>query len=89
MSHPAAPASLEDLSKYSFERLLNEDPITHSLILLGSLPDPELQGGRVNAIIKIEKTALNPEQAQDFFAHDGLVKKVAVEGSTDIVCSFP
>lgn len=86
MSRPAAPTSLEDFSKYRFERVLNEDPVTHSLILLGSLPDPNLQDARVNTIVRIEKTALDLEQAKDFFAANGLIKKVKIEERTDIVC---
>lgn len=87
MAHPAAPTSLDRLNKFKFEKVINEDPLTHSLIFLGSFPAPI--GGdsseRVTAIVKIEKTALDPESAQHFFAHDGAVKRVALEESTDIV----
>ncbi|KAF9465355.1 scavenger mRNA decapping enzyme [Collybia nuda] len=88
MSHPAAPSSLEDFSNYRFERVLNEDPLTHTLILLGSLPDPTRRNGRVNAIIRIEKTALDSEQADKFFAIEGLIKSLVLEESTDIYSWF-
>ncbi|KAG5638862.1 hypothetical protein H0H81_009415 [Sphagnurus paluster] len=87
MSHPAAPINLEKLNRFRFERVINEDPLTHSLILLGSLPghsEVSSDGEHVAAIVKIERTALDPENASDFFSDKGLVKRVALEESTDI-----
>lgn len=86
MSHPAAPKSLEALNKFKFERILNEDPLTHSLLLLGTFPAHSADSGQVTAIVRIEKTALNPADSTRFFGEEGLVNKVQVEGSTDIVC---
>ncbi|RDB14766.1 m7GpppX diphosphatase [Hypsizygus marmoreus] len=82
MSHPAAPTSLEKLNKFSFERVLNEDPLTHSLTLLGAFPGPAAD--RVQAIVRIEKTALDPDRGGSFFGDNGLVKRVTLEESTDI-----
>jgi m7GpppX diphosphatase len=81
MSHSAAPKDLADLQRFRFERVLNEDPLTHSIALLGTLAkDPEVQ-----AIIRIEKTALDASVAPRLFAEDGLVQRVHLEESTDIV----
>jgi m7GpppX diphosphatase len=85
---PAAPTSLDKLNEFNFERVINEDPATHSLILLGTLPAThgELEGTRVKAIIRIEKTALAPDQAKSFFSGESpLVERVELEESTDIV----
>ena len=78
-------ASLEALARFTLERILNDDPITHALTLLGSTPVPNDEG-RVNAIIRIEKTALHPEHAPQFFGPGGLIKKIELEESTDIAC---
>jgi m7GpppX diphosphatase len=92
MSHPAAPTSLDKLISFDFERVLNEDPATHSLIVLGSFPGvqgPDSPGERVRAIIRIEKTALHRDEARTLFAgKNALVKRVALEESTDIVCTM-
>ena len=81
MSHPSAPKDLADLRRFRFERVLNEDPLTHSIALLGTLSkDPKVQ-----AIIRIEKTALDASDAPRLFADDGLIQKVQLEESTDIV----
>lgn len=85
MSHASAPNSLEALNKFKFERILNEDPLNHSLHLLGTFPGAGVDNEQVSAIVRIEKTALNPTDATRFFGEMGLVQKVEVEGSTDIV----
>jgi m7GpppX diphosphatase len=85
MSNPAAPKSLSDLEKFTFERVLNEDPLTHTLILLGTFPRPEPSDEPLKAVIRIEKTALNPGDGPRFFGANGIIKRVEVEGSTDIV----
>jgi m7GpppX diphosphatase len=86
MTRPSSPASLEALEKFTLERILNDDPVTHALTLLGNIPAPNTEEGRVTAIIRIEKTALSPEDAPRFFGPSGLVKKAELEESTDIVC---
>jgi hypothetical protein len=86
MSHLPSLASPEALEKFTFERILNDDPITRALSLLGNIPAPNDEGGRVKAIIRIEKTALNPEDAPRFFGPRGLITKAELEESTDIVC---
>lgn len=84
------PVSLDKLTKFNFEKIINEDPATHTIILLGTLPDTQGQddsGERVRAIIRIEKTALAPDQAKSFFSgENALVTRVELEESTDIVC---
>lgn len=82
-SHPPSLTSLEALKKFTLERILNEDPITHALTILGNIPAPD--AGWVKAIIRIEKTALNSDDAPRFFGARGLLKKVELEESTDIV----
>ncbi|KAJ3571522.1 hypothetical protein NP233_g3702 [Leucocoprinus birnbaumii] len=83
MSHSAAPKTLEALRNFKFERILNEDSLTHSIIFLGSLPEPE-GDGEVHAIIRLEKTALDPNQIPSIFHSLGGVEKIELEQSTDI-----
>ncbi|KAF9451823.1 scavenger mRNA decapping enzyme, partial [Macrolepiota fuliginosa MF-IS2] len=83
MSHSAAPKSLEALRNFKFERILDEDPLTHSIIFLGSLPDPE--GDRdVQVIVRIEKTVLDPGQIPSIFHSLSGIERVQLEQSTDI-----
>ncbi|CAA7265465.1 unnamed protein product [Cyclocybe aegerita] len=84
MSHPASPKSLEALNAFTFERILHEDPITHSLTLLGTFPNQNDASAKVQAIVRIEKTALTAEDSPRFFGENGLIRKVEVEESTDI-----
>ncbi|KAJ3505420.1 hypothetical protein NLJ89_g7426 [Agrocybe chaxingu] len=84
MSHPASPKSLETLNNFSFERILHEDPITHSLTLLGTFPNQNDVSAKVQAIVRIEKTALSAEDSPRFFGENGLIRNVEVEESTDI-----
>ena len=94
MSHPAAPTTFEALRRFAFERVINEDPITHSLTLLGTLPalnpDDIHTPSPVQAIIRIEKAALDVSTAPLLFASDsnksGLIQRARLEQSTDIVC---
>ncbi|KAI0077616.1 scavenger mRNA decapping enzyme [Panus rudis PR-1116 ss-1] len=46
------------LKDFVFERVLNEDPVSHSLTLLGTLPR---SGSREQAIIRVEKTAITED----------------------------
>lgn len=85
MSHPAAPTTLDKLKNFQFDKVINEDPLTHSLTLLGTFPGTIDVQERVTAIVRVEKTALDPDTAGKLFAVDGLLKKVAFEESTDIV----
>lgn len=90
MTHRAAPTSLDKLTKFKFERIINEDPVTHSLILLGTFPPMSGQDDpkeRVRAIVRVEKTALSPGHAESFFSgENALLTKIELEESTDIVC---
>jgi len=63
---------------------LNEDPLTHSLTLLGKFPDPESPNGKVKAVVRVEKTALDPADAPKFIAENGFIKRIELEQSTDI-----
>ncbi|KAG6876798.1 hypothetical protein C0993_000385 [Termitomyces sp. T159_Od127] len=83
MFHPAAPTTLNKLRNFQFDQVINEDPLTHSLTLLGTFPGTDVQN-RVTAIVRVEKTALDPETAGRLFTADGLLKKVAFEESSDI-----
>lgn len=84
MAHPAPPTSFSALSKFVFERVLNEDPLTHSLIILGTFPSPDVDD-QVRAIVRIEKTALKSGDSSNFFGDNGMIKKVQLEETTDIV----
>ncbi|KJA16936.1 hypothetical protein HYPSUDRAFT_46852 [Hypholoma sublateritium FD-334 SS-4] len=75
------------LKKFSFQRVLDEDPLTHTLILLGTLPsssDTLDSANSVEAIVRVERTTLSAKDAPLFFGNNGLIKKTALEGSTDI-----
>jgi len=91
MAHPASPKSIADLRAFLFKRVLNEDPLTHSVTLLGSFPgNDDDSANRVQAIIRIEKTALDLDDAKNFFEPTGLLDKVQFEEGTDIVtCPLP
>lgn len=76
------------LKKFSFQRVLDEDPLTHTLILLGTLPNSSEtldSENTVEAIVRVERTTLSAKDAPLFFGDNGLIKKTALEGSTDIV----
>ncbi|RPD65267.1 scavenger mRNA decapping enzyme [Lentinus tigrinus ALCF2SS1-7] len=53
---------LEHLKQFQYERVLNEDPITHALTLLGTLPVQDTSE-RAHAILRIEKTPLSVDSA--------------------------
>lgn len=84
MSHPAAPKDLKSLHRFKFERILNEDTLTHTVIFLGYLPEPE-EDEDVQAIVRIEKTAIDPVQVPSIFQSLSGIDKVELEQSTDIV----
>ncbi|KAI0777504.1 scavenger mRNA decapping enzyme [Trametes elegans] len=76
-----ADYSTEILQHFQFERVLNEDPVTHALTLLGTLP---VKGSseHTQAIVRIEKTALTSEGA-DRLLSELLQDSKSIEG-TDI-----
>ncbi|KAK2459681.1 hypothetical protein APHAL10511_008326 [Amanita phalloides] len=82
----------ETLSKFILKQVINEDPITHSLNLLGTLPSPESDQLRVQAIVRIEKTALDIDTAPFLFASGtgspGLIQRIHLGESTDIYSWF-
>lgn len=79
----------EDLNKFAFQRVIGEDAFTRSLVLLGSLPSPDDHQTRAQAIIRIERTALDTSKASSFFSSDtnspGLIQRTQLDGNTDIV----
>ena len=87
MSHPVAPTSLDRLNKFRLDKVLNDDPLTHTLTLLGTLPGEDT--APVKAIVRIEKTAWNSQHAGSLLGEDGLIHRVNLEESTDIVCVVP
>jgi len=78
----------QDLNKFTFQRVIGEDPFTRSLVLLGSLPSPDDHQTRAQAIIRIERTALDASKAPSFFSSDtnnpGLIQRTQLDGNTDI-----
>jgi hypothetical protein len=88
-SHEHHPMTPEDLNKFIFERIINEDPATHSLALLGSLPSPDDPQTRAQAIIRIEKTALDANNVSFYFSSNtgtpGLLQRIELAGHSDIV----
>jgi m7GpppX diphosphatase len=86
MSNSAAPISLSRLNEFSFTKVLHEDPFTHSIVLLGTFPSPLASPtDKTQAIVRIEKTALNSENPANFFSENGYIQRVELEDSTDIV----
>lgn len=88
MSNPAAPKSLSSLSKFSFNKVLHEDPFTHSIVLHGTFPSPTDPGEKIQAIVRIEKTALDSENPARFFSENGYVRRIELEECTDIVLTL-
>jgi len=84
MSNPAAPKSLSGLNEFSFIKVLLEDPFAHSIVLLGTFPSPTEPADKIQAIVRIEKTALNSENPARFFSENGYVQRVELEECTDI-----
>lgn len=82
MSHWAAP---ETLKNFKFQRILHEDSLAHIVIFLGSLPDLEGNGGEIQAIVRLEKTAFDPAQIPSIFNAPTGIEKVRLEQSTDVV----
>lgn len=85
MSNPAAPKSLSRLNEFSFIKVLLEDPFSHSIVLLGTFPSPTDPTDKIQAIVRIEKTALNSENPGRFLSENGYVQRIELEESTDIV----
>jgi m7GpppX diphosphatase len=88
MSHPATPKDLKSLQRFKFERILDEDTLTRSIVFLGYLPDSD-EDEDVQAIIRIEKTPLDPVQVPSIFQSLSGIDKVQLEQSTDIVRVHP
>ncbi|KAL0958276.1 hypothetical protein HGRIS_000428 [Hohenbuehelia grisea] len=79
--------SLDDLRSFVFEKVLNEDPVAKSITLLGTFQSNAF--GSIDdtktAVVRIEKTALDPEEAKRAFRPaTGLVQKVNLVESNDI-----
>ncbi|KAF8810783.1 scavenger mRNA decapping enzyme [Phlegmacium glaucopus] len=83
MSNPA-PKSLSRLNEFSFKKVLHEDPFTHSIILLGTFPSPTDSLDKIQAIVRMEKTALDSANPGRFFSENGYVQRIELEESTDI-----
>ncbi|KAI0938862.1 hypothetical protein AcV5_000448 [Taiwanofungus camphoratus] len=71
---------LAALRHFKFERILTEDPITHALTLLGTLPLAE--GDRSPAIVRVEKTAFSPDIPENLLS--SILSNIRVIGNTDI-----
>jgi len=50
-------ANIETIRSFVFARVLNDDPVTQSTALLGTLPSP-VSGDRSSAIIRIERSPI-------------------------------
>ena len=89
MSNPSAPNTFSALDNFKFDRVINEDPLTHSLTLLGTFPNSSVDGEPVPAIVRVEKTALDPTNAPRLLGDNGLIQRAVMEESTDIVRAIP
>ncbi|KAI0674140.1 scavenger mRNA decapping enzyme [Trametes maxima] len=69
------------LKQFRFDRVLNEDPVTHALTLLGSLP-VDGTSEHAQAIVRIEKTALTADHAAELLP--GLLEDSKLIEGTDI-----
>ncbi|KAH9855669.1 scavenger mRNA decapping enzyme [Lenzites betulinus] len=69
------------LKQFRYERVLNEDSITHALTLLGTLPVGN-SSDHAQAIVRIEKTALTADQAEQLLP--ALLKDTKLIEGTDI-----
>ncbi|KAI0042788.1 scavenger mRNA decapping enzyme [Auriscalpium vulgare] len=66
-----------DLKGFKYERVLNEDPVAHSVVILGTYKPEASEDEARPAIVRIEKTAL-PSFSEDLISHASLI------GDTDI-----
>ncbi|KLO12332.1 scavenger mRNA decapping enzyme [Schizopora paradoxa] len=73
-------ANIETIRSFVFERVLNDDPFTHSSALLGTLPSP-VTGDRSPAIIRVERSPIAPNVATSL---PGRLAKIKLIESTDI-----
>ncbi|CDO73905.1 hypothetical protein BN946_scf185016.g62 [Trametes cinnabarina] len=70
------------LRQFRFERVLNEDPLTHALTLLGTLPVDGTSDARAPAVVRIEKTALTSDNAEQLVSQH--LKDTKLLDNTDI-----
>ncbi|KAK7683088.1 hypothetical protein QCA50_013761 [Cerrena zonata] len=66
----------ETIKQFTLERVLNEDPVTHRLTLLGYLPLIPDSDKKEPAIIHVEKTALSKDFASDLLSTLSEVKLI-------------
>jgi len=69
---------LQFLKQFKFERILNEDPITHSLALLGKFTEGEESSP---AVVRIERSTLSAQSSDDFWKG---VERINIVESNDI-----
>ncbi|KAH9939179.1 scavenger mRNA decapping enzyme [Amylocystis lapponica] len=56
------------LRQFKFERILHEDPMMHTVSLLGTFPQSGDYEPRLPAIVRIEKTAIKTDSLVDLFS---------------------
>lgn len=77
---------INSLRLFTFERILNDDPVAHSLTLLGTIPDIQNPETELQAIIRVEKTSLPAQQGPTLITH--FLKDVQFMENNDIYTWF-
>ncbi|CAE6471758.1 unnamed protein product [Rhizoctonia solani] len=54
--------NLDRLQQFQLDHVLNEDPLSHSISILGTLPERDQEGKRIPAIIQVTKTPISAEE---------------------------
>ncbi|KAI0795654.1 scavenger mRNA decapping enzyme [Abortiporus biennis] len=74
-------SDLDYLKQFKFDRVLNDDPITHSLALLGTFPDPKDSSQALPAVVRLERSSLSADLSSSLWDNVSTTKLVQ---STDI-----
>jgi len=86
MMHLGTLTTLENLNTFKFERLINGDPESRFLLILGSFPHLLDSDGKTpaNAIIRIEKTAFNISTASQILGGSGCIQRAELDKVTEV-----
>ncbi|KAL5637812.1 hypothetical protein ACGC1H_002172 [Rhizoctonia solani] len=73
--------NLDRLEQFRLDSVLNEDPLSHSISVLGTLPERDQEDKRIPAIVQVTKT---PIAAEEIKAIQGVFGKLETIGQNDI-----
>ncbi|KAH7345783.1 scavenger mRNA decapping enzyme [Rhizoctonia solani] len=73
--------NLDRLEQFILDHVLNEDPLSHSISILGTLPERDQEGKRIPAIVQVTKT---PISSKEITSIRGVFGKLETIGQNDI-----